>query len=156
MFVTRNPISMYCVHVNEKALAECCCTNTNICLLIQCIMSRKTRLRSSLSTYDVSCVFVDTDRDKKQTIIIDELIEWLQTTKAMNIIELTFVPCSCFLRWLGFNEKGSLWVAQTSDRLHTLKRQYAIINALGINCEIVNVEQFKEKAPLIDPHEIWV
>lgn len=56
----------------------------------------------------------------------------------------------------GFSEKGSLWVAKTSDRLHTLKRQYAIIKALGINCEILNVENFKEKIPIIDPHEIWV
>ncbi len=57
---------------------------------------------------------------------------------------------------LGFVEKGSVWVAQTSDRLHTLKRQYAIIKSLGINCEILNVEKIKEKIPIIDPHEIWV
>ena len=36
-----------------------------------------------------------------------------------------------YLFFLGFSEKGSLWVAQTSDRLHTLKRQYSIIKALG-------------------------
>ena len=53
-------------------------------------------------------------------------------------------------------EKGSFWVAQTSDRLHTLKRQYAITKALGIDCEIWNVEKLKEKVPIIDPHEIWV
>ncbi len=57
---------------------------------------------------------------------------------------------------LGFIEKGSLWVAQTSDRLHTLKRQYSITKALGINCEILTVEELKEKVPIIDPHEIWV
>jgi L-2-hydroxyglutarate oxidase LhgO len=57
---------------------------------------------------------------------------------------------------IGFTEKGSLWVAQTSDRLHTLKRQYAIIKALGINCEILNVEKLKAKLPIIDPHEVWV
>jgi hypothetical protein len=57
---------------------------------------------------------------------------------------------------LGFTEKGSLWVAQTSDRLHTLKRQYATINALGINCEILNVDRIKEKVPIIDSHETWV
>ena len=57
---------------------------------------------------------------------------------------------------LGFSEKGSLWVAQTSDRLHTLKRQYATTKALGINCEILNVEKLVEKVPIIDPHEIWV
>ncbi len=57
---------------------------------------------------------------------------------------------------IGFIEKGSLWVAQTSDRLHTLKRQYAIINALGINSEIFNVEKIKAKIPMIDPYEIWV
>jgi len=57
---------------------------------------------------------------------------------------------------IGFIEKGSLWVAQTADRLHTLKRQYAIIKALGINCEIFNVEKIKEKIPIIDPYEIWV
>ena len=57
---------------------------------------------------------------------------------------------------IGFSQKGSLWLAQTSDRLHTLKRQYAIIKALGINCEILNVEKIQEKLPMIDPHEIWV
>jgi L-2-hydroxyglutarate oxidase LhgO len=57
---------------------------------------------------------------------------------------------------IGFIEKGSLWVAQTSDRLHTLKRQYAIIKALGINSEIFNVEKIKAKIPMIDPYEIWV
>jgi len=62
---------------------------------------------------------------------------------------------NCFFV-LGFVEKGSVWVAQTSDRLHTLKRQYAIIKSLGINCEILNVEKIKEKIPIIDPHEIWV
>ncbi|CAF1008069.1 unnamed protein product [Adineta steineri] len=56
---------------------------------------------------------------------------------------------------IGFIEKGSVWVAQTSDRLHTLKRQYAIIKSLGINCDILNVEKIKEKIPIIDPHEIW-
>lgn len=64
--------------------------------------------------------------------------------------------CSHISIGSGFTEKGSLWVAQTSDRLHTLKRQYAIINAIGINCQILNVEKFKEKVPLIDPHEVWV
>jgi len=65
---------------------------------------------------------------------------------------------NCFVIWffLGFSEKGSLWVAQTSDRLHTLKRQYSIINALGIDCEILSVEKLKEKVPIIDPHEVWV
>ncbi len=57
---------------------------------------------------------------------------------------------------LGFSEKGSLWVAQTSDRLHTLKRQYSIIKALAINCEILSTEKLKEKVPIIDPNEIWV
>ena len=57
---------------------------------------------------------------------------------------------------IGFTEKGSLWVAQTSDRLHTLKRQYTIIKALGINCEILNVEKLKAKLPIMDPHEVWV
>ncbi len=57
---------------------------------------------------------------------------------------------------IGFIEKGSLWVGQTSDRLHTLKRQYATIKALGIDCEIFNVDKIKEKVPIIDPHEIWV
>lgn len=57
---------------------------------------------------------------------------------------------------IGFSEKGSLWIAQTSDRLHTLKRQYASIKALGINCETLNVERIREKLPIIDPHEIWV
>jgi hypothetical protein len=47
-------------------------------------------------------------------------------------------------------------MAQTSDRLHTLKRQYAIIKALGINCDILNVDKFREKMPVIDPTEIWV
>lgn len=56
----------------------------------------------------------------------------------------------------GYSETGSLWVAQTSDRLHTLKRQYATIKALGINSEIFDVEQLKAKVPIIDPHEIWV
>ena len=64
------------------------------------------------------------------------------------------------IRWdqflSGYSETGSLWVAQTSDRLHTLKRQYATIKALGINSEIFNVEQLKAKVPIIDPHEIWV
>ena len=60
------------------------------------------------------------------------------------------------LLFLGFSEKGSLWVAQTSDRLHTLKRQYSIIKALDINCEILNVEKLKEKVPIMDPHEVWV
>ena len=68
------------------------------------------------------------------------------------LLECTFF----FSSQSGFVEKGSLWVAQTSDRLHTLKRQYAIIKALGVNCEILNVENFKEKVPIIDPHEIWV
>ena len=57
---------------------------------------------------------------------------------------------------LGFSEKSSLWMAQTSDRLHTLKRQYAIIKALGINCEILNVDKFRETMPIIDPSDIWV
>lgn len=57
---------------------------------------------------------------------------------------------------LGFIEKGSLWIAQTSDRLHTLKRQYAIIKALGIDCEILNVDKIKEKLPIVDPNGIWV
>ncbi len=58
--------------------------------------------------------------------------------------------------FIGFIEKGSLWVAQTSDRLHTLKRQYSIIKALGINCEILSAEKLKEKVPIINPHEVWV
>jgi L-2-hydroxyglutarate oxidase LhgO len=57
---------------------------------------------------------------------------------------------------IGFSEKGSLWVAQTSDRLHTLKRQYSIIKALAINSEILSTEKLLEKVPIIDPHEIWV
>jgi L-2-hydroxyglutarate oxidase LhgO len=61
-----------------------------------------------------------------------------------------------FCLLIGFIEKGSLWVAQTSDRLHTLKRQYAIIKPLGIHCEIFNVDKIKEKVPIIDPHDIWV
>ncbi|UJR10013.1 hypothetical protein I4U23_014236 [Adineta vaga] len=56
---------------------------------------------------------------------------------------------------IGFNEKGSLWVAQTSDRLHTLKRQYSVTKALGVNCEILNREKLQAKVPIIDPHEIW-
>lgn len=61
------------------------------------------------------------------------------------------------LYWIvGYAEKGSIWVAQTSDRLHTLKRQYATIKPLGIGCEILNLEKIKEKLPIIDPHEIWV
>ncbi|CAF1044439.1 unnamed protein product [Adineta ricciae] len=56
---------------------------------------------------------------------------------------------------IGYAEKGSVWVAQTSDRLHTLKRQYATIKPLGIACEILNLEKIKEKLPIIDPHEIW-
>ncbi|CAF1417016.1 unnamed protein product, partial [Adineta steineri] len=55
----------------------------------------------------------------------------------------------------GFIEKGSLWVAQTSDRLHTLKRQYSTTKALGIDREILTHEQLREKVPIIDPHEIW-
>jgi hypothetical protein len=58
--------------------------------------------------------------------------------------------------FVGFNEKGSLWVAQTSDRLHTLKRQYSIIKALEIDSEILSVEKLKEKVPIIDPYEVWV
>lgn len=56
---------------------------------------------------------------------------------------------------IGYMDKGSLWVAQTSDRLHTLKRQYSITNALGVDCEILNLDKLKEKVPLIDPYEIW-
>ncbi|CAF1359867.1 unnamed protein product [Rotaria sordida] len=56
---------------------------------------------------------------------------------------------------IGFNETGSLWIAQTPDRLHTLKRQYSAIKALGINCEILNLEKLTEKVPIIDAHEIW-
>lgn len=56
----------------------------------------------------------------------------------------------------GFTEKGSLWVAHTSDRLHTLKRQYATIKAAGIDCDIWNVEKFRDKVPLLDPQDIWV
>ncbi|CAF0809117.1 unnamed protein product [Adineta steineri] len=40
---------------------------------------------------------------------------------------------------MGFIEKGSLWVAQTSGRLHTLKRQYSTTNALGIDCALLRV-----------------
>jgi hypothetical protein len=58
--------------------------------------------------------------------------------------------------FLGFTEKGSLWVAQTADRLHTLKRQYAMINAMGVTSEIFNVDKIQSKIPIIDPHEIWV
>jgi L-2-hydroxyglutarate oxidase LhgO len=72
-----------------------------------------------------------------------------------KISKLKFFSILAFC-FLGFSEKGSLWVAQTSDRLHTLKRQYSIIKALGINCEILSVEKLKEKVPIIDPHEIWV
>ena len=57
---------------------------------------------------------------------------------------------------IGFTKKGSLWIAQTSDRLHTLKRQYAIIKSLGIQCEIFSIDKIKEKLSIIDPHEIWV
>ena len=57
---------------------------------------------------------------------------------------------------IGFMNKGSLWVAQTSDRLHTLKRQYSITKALGVDCEILNIEKLKDKVPFIDPYEIWV
>ncbi|CAF4164416.1 unnamed protein product [Rotaria sp. Silwood2] len=56
---------------------------------------------------------------------------------------------------IGFVENGSLWIAQTADRLHTLKRQYATIKALGIDCEILNVEKVKENLPIIYPHEVW-
>ncbi|CAF0873182.1 unnamed protein product, partial [Didymodactylos carnosus] len=56
---------------------------------------------------------------------------------------------------VGFTEKGSLWLAQTSDRLHTLKRQLAEAKALNIDCETLNTERLLEKAPMIDPHEIW-
>jgi hypothetical protein len=31
-----------------------------------------------------------------------------------------------------------------------------MIKALGINCEIFNIDKIKEKVPIIDPHEIWV
>jgi L-2-hydroxyglutarate oxidase LhgO len=58
--------------------------------------------------------------------------------------------------FVGFIEKGSVWVAQTSDRLHTLKRQYAIIKSLGINCDILSLDKIKEKIPMMDPKEIWV
>lgn len=53
-------------------------------------------------------------------------------------------------------EKGSLWIAQTSDRLHTLKRQYAIIKAFGIHCEILTIDKIKEKLPILDPQGVWV
>ncbi|CAF1340887.1 unnamed protein product [Rotaria sp. Silwood1] len=56
---------------------------------------------------------------------------------------------------IGFNETGSLWIAQTPDRLHTLKRQYSIIKALDINCDILNLEKLIEKVPIIAPQEIW-
>ena len=58
--------------------------------------------------------------------------------------------------FLGFHEAGSLWVAQTSDRLHTLKRQYSTAKALGVNCEILNVEKLIKKVPIIDSQELWV
>ncbi|CAF1452475.1 unnamed protein product [Adineta steineri] len=57
---------------------------------------------------------------------------------------------------IGFIEKGSLWVAQTSDRRHTLKRQYSTTKALGIDREILTHEQLREKVPITDSHEIWV
>ena len=69
---------------------------------------------------------------------------------------ITIKSLSSVCSFLGYAEKGSVWVAQTSDRLHTLKRQYATIKPLGIACEILNLEKIKEKLPIIDPHEIWV
>ncbi|CAF2038902.1 unnamed protein product, partial [Rotaria magnacalcarata] len=56
---------------------------------------------------------------------------------------------------VGFSEKGGLWIAQTADRLHTLKRQYAIIKALDIDCELLNIDKIKERLPFINSHEIW-
>ncbi|CAF0897340.1 unnamed protein product [Didymodactylos carnosus] len=56
---------------------------------------------------------------------------------------------------IGFTEKGSIWIAQTSDRLHTLKRQLAEAKALDIRCETLNTEKLMEKVPILDPHEIW-
>ncbi|CAF1340144.1 unnamed protein product [Adineta steineri] len=41
-----------------------------------------------------------------------------------------------FLYLSRFIEKGSLWVAQTFDRLHTLKRQYSTTKPLGIGYEM--------------------
>ena len=55
---------------------------------------------------------------------------------------------------IGFAQRGSLWVAQTSDRFHILKRQFATTKASGIPCEILDVDQLKTKVPIIDPHNI--
>lgn len=57
---------------------------------------------------------------------------------------------------LGFREIGSLWVAQTPDRLHTLKRQYTALKALGIKCEMLSTEKVVEKVSIIDEKDIWV
>ncbi|CAF3991003.1 unnamed protein product, partial [Rotaria magnacalcarata] len=66
-----------------------------------------------------------------------------------------FLKDSFFSLLLGFSEKGGLWIAQTADRLHTLKRQYAIIKALDIDCELLNIDKIKERLPFINSHEIW-
>ncbi|CAF0911000.1 unnamed protein product [Adineta ricciae] len=80
-----------------------------------------------------------------------------------TVVETHFTKCSRELyeqlhregHTIGFDEKGSLWVAQTADRLHTLKRQYSVTNALGLNCEILNHEKLQAKVPIINSHEIW-
>ena len=46
---------------------------------------------------------------------------------------ITIKSLSSVCSFLGYAEKGSVWVAQTSDRLHTLKRPYATIKPLGNN-----------------------
>ncbi|CAF4483286.1 unnamed protein product [Rotaria socialis] len=56
---------------------------------------------------------------------------------------------------IGFHEIGSIWIAQTPDRLHTLQRQYSAMRALGIGCEILKTEKVVEKIPIINQQEIW-
>ncbi|CAF1417034.1 unnamed protein product [Adineta steineri] len=46
---------------------------------------------------------------------------------------------------IGFIEKRSLWIAQTFDRLHTLKRQYSTTKPLRIDCEMFKSYKIKRK-----------
>lgn len=90
----------------------------------------------------------------------------IQNNYMKNYKEKDMILVSCLFSFLnlfflsnfiiGYSERGSIWVAQTSDRLHTLKRQYAAIKSLGVDCEILNVEKIKEKVPIIHAHKVWV
>ncbi|KAB0350097.1 hypothetical protein FD754_014954 [Muntiacus muntjak] len=74
-----------------------------------------------------------------------------KTTQGLSIIPK---PSEGFDATFSYTRTGSIFLAQTQDRLISLKRISSRLNVIGIPCEIVSPRRVAELHPLLNMHDL--